>query len=412
MKKLSKFLFVILAVALLFGLATTASAATVASGKCGSNLTWVLTDDGTLTITGTGAMTNFSSSSDVPWNSYRSDIKAVILPDGLTSIGNSAFSWCSKLTTITLPEGLTTIGDQAFYGCESLIKLTISKSVTTIGQYAFLACSNLTEFQVHAENDYFSSEDGVLFNKDKTTLIKYPTNKSDISYSIPEGVTVIGEYAISYSVYPKEITFPESLISIDAHGLMNCDGLTELVFHEGLTTIGYSAFADCDSLTKLTLPKSLKSVGAQVLDWAENFKNIYYNGNETAWKKISIGGDNGLFLGARLHFLNIPDYQLLSLVLKDSNGEELDTIPTGTFYAEATAKKDYDAEPVLIMLVTYTREGKMLQTTFLRAEVPSGSTYSQGCYINNTDGKVGEVKAFLLSSLGNPEPLSEAISVK
>jgi hypothetical protein len=106
-----------------------------------------------------------------------------------------------------------------------------------------------------------------------------------------------------------------------------------------------------------------------------------------------------------------PDYELQSLKLLDSSERELTAIPDGGFYAEARVKKQKDAEPVVILLVAYTADGQMVSTTFLRADVPTGSTYSQGAWFTN-NGNIGEIKAFMLSSLGNPVPLGEAKAVK
>ena len=95
-------------------------AATVVSGTCGENLTWTLTDDGVLTISGTGAMTDYTSTSNAPWYSKRTDIKSAVIESGVTSIGNYAFYNCSSLTSITIPDGVTSIGGGAFEGCSSL----------------------------------------------------------------------------------------------------------------------------------------------------------------------------------------------------------------------------------------------------------------------------------------------------
>ena len=115
------------------------------SGTCGDNLKWALNDSGTLTISGTGAMKNYSESSSVPWYSLRSSIKTVVIGSGVTSIGNIAFSGCSSLTGITIPDSVTSIGIYAFSGCSSLTSITIPDSVTSIGNSAFYNCSSLTD---------------------------------------------------------------------------------------------------------------------------------------------------------------------------------------------------------------------------------------------------------------------------
>ena len=101
-------------------------------------------------------------------------------------------------------------------------------------------------------------------------------------------------------------------------------------------------------------------------------------------------------------------YEVVSLIVRDASGQELDTIPNGGFYAEAQLKKLLDADPVVAVLATYTAEGQLLDTYFMRADVPTGSGYALGAWFGNADGRVGKVSVFLLSSLGNPLPVAEA----
>ena len=117
----------------------------IASGECGDNLTWVLTADGTLTISGSGEMEYYSSSSSVPWNSMRSEILSAVVEPGVTSVGDYAFENCTKLTTVEIPEGVTSIGYAAFENCTSLQSVIIPASVSKISSFAFRDCPNLTD---------------------------------------------------------------------------------------------------------------------------------------------------------------------------------------------------------------------------------------------------------------------------
>ena len=124
----------------------------IASGGCGENLTWVLTGDGTLTISGSGEMENYSGEyqngeyfrTTTPWSGYREQVTAVVVESGVTSIGQCAFGGCSNLTGVTIPEGVTSIGSGAFFSCSSLTSVTIPEGVTSIGSGAFFSCSSLT----------------------------------------------------------------------------------------------------------------------------------------------------------------------------------------------------------------------------------------------------------------------------
>ena len=106
------------------------------SGSCGKNLTWTLDASGILTISGTGAMKNYEERPDVPWSSYDSDITAVVIGNGVTSIGDRSFSWCKRLTSVTIPDSVTTIGQYAFTQC-GITNITIGSGVTSIGADAF-----------------------------------------------------------------------------------------------------------------------------------------------------------------------------------------------------------------------------------------------------------------------------------
>ena len=149
----------------------------VAEGTCGENLTWTLDSEGTLTISGTGAMTDYSNDSKAPWYSSRSSIKSAIISYGVTSIGDYAFYYCNRLTSVTIPDSVTSIGVCAFGSCISLTSVTIPDSVTSIGDSAFWYCSNLT------------------------------------SVTIGSGVTTIGESAF-YACSLTSVTKPDSVTSI------------------------------------------------------------------------------------------------------------------------------------------------------------------------------------------------------
>ncbi|MDR1563032.1 MAG: leucine-rich repeat domain-containing protein [Dysgonamonadaceae bacterium] len=195
------------------------------SGTTGP-LTWNLSN-GTLTISGEGEMPDYDDS--VPWSSYKSSITTVVIGDGVTSIGRDAFYDCIGLTSVTISESVTSIGDWAFYDCSGLTSVTIPNSVTSIGNGAFGSCSALTAIDVSENNTAYASENGVLFNKAKSKLIKYPEGKQDASYNIPNSVTSIGNGAFE-----------------------DCSGLTSVTIGNSVTSIGNAAFSCCRGLTSVT----------------------------------------------------------------------------------------------------------------------------------------------------------------
>ncbi|MBQ7698552.1 MAG: leucine-rich repeat protein [Paludibacteraceae bacterium] len=224
-------------------------------GNLADNLTWSFdTETGVLTIEGTGAMYDYDEYNDVyaPWQDF--EVKQVVLPDGLTTIGNYAFYWSINLTSVDIPEGVTTIGNYAFF-YTGLTSVVIPASVTTIGNYAFaytgltsvvipesvttigegaFAAAYLTTIDVDANNPNYCSVDGVLFNKDKTTLILYPIDNSRTTYSIPNSVTKIGTYAFFGCYNLTSIVIPASVTSIGKYAFSGCYGL-ETIYDYAVT---------------------------------------------------------------------------------------------------------------------------------------------------------------------------------
>ena len=220
----------------------------VASGTCGDNLTWKLDDEGTLTISGKGAMTEWVNSDSAPWKTYSNTINKVVIQPGVTSIGGHAFSKCKNLTSITIPEGVTSIGSDAFSGCSSLTSITIPEGVTSIGEYAFYACENLTSITIPEGVTSIGSD-------------AFSGCSSLTSITIPEGVTSIGEYAFYACENLKSITIPKSVTSIGNYAFGGCSSLTSITIPEGVTSIEGGVFYKCSSLTSITIPESVTSIG-------------------------------------------------------------------------------------------------------------------------------------------------------
>ena len=239
------------------------------------------------------------------WAFYRCTLLAsVTIGNSVTSIGDEAFDGCTSLTNIVIPDSVTSVGSSAFSECTSLASVTIGNSVTSIGSNAFYYCNSLTEIKVAEDNKNYSSEEGVLFNKDKTEIIKYPEGKTDNSYTIPTSVTSIGRDAFlackslasmtignnvtsigSWAFYRctllASVTIGNSVTSIGDWAFYNCASLTSIEIPNSVTSIGWDAFKDCKSLTKLYIPKTIIQMGKDIVD-GDNDINVYVTSNSYA----------------------------------------------------------------------------------------------------------------------------------
>ena len=180
-----------------------------------------------------------------------SSLTSVTIPNSVTSIESSVFYDCSSLTSVTIPNSVTSIGYRAFYGCSSLTSITIPNSVTSIGYYAFCNCSSLRSINVDSNNPNYSSVDGVLFNKDKTTLGAYPGGKQG-AYTIPNSVTSIGEYAFSGCSSLTSVTIGNSVTSIGGYAFGECESLKTVVLGSSVKVLEAAAFAYCSSIETIT----------------------------------------------------------------------------------------------------------------------------------------------------------------
>ena len=174
-----------------------------------------------------------------------------------------------SLTTADIPASVTYsgttysvtgIGSLAFYGCSGLTSVTIPNSVTSIGVYAFFSCSGLTSFSVAGDNSNYCSKEGVLFNKQQTTLIQYPARKQG-EYVIPNSVTSIVDYAFYGCSGLTSLTIPNSITSIVDNAFTGCSSLTSITIPNSITSIGNEAFGGCSSLTSITIPNSVTNIG-------------------------------------------------------------------------------------------------------------------------------------------------------
>jgi hypothetical protein len=310
----------------------------IASGMTGECI-WALTgvpENYTLTVSGNGAMGNHGYQS-TPWYQYRDDIKNAVIQDGVTTIGDWAFSQCYGLTSVIIPNSVTTIGDYAFYDCSSLTTVSIPNSVTYIDGSAFAFCSDLTAINADLANTQYCSENGVLFNKDKTTLVAYPGGKTGNSYVIPNSVTSIGDYAFYYCSGLISVTIPNSVTAIGEHAFSGCSGLTSVTIGNSVTTIGDRAFVDCSGLTTVTIPNSVTAIGNYAFASCSSLTSVTIGNSVT-----TIGNDAFYYCRGLTSVTNLnPVPQTIS-----SDVFYYSNISVCTLKVPASAVNDYKAAPV------------------------------------------------------------------
>ena len=222
------------------------------SGTCGEQATWELYQDGTLYIKGSGAMQDYNwnynettkiVTTGAPWHdSHSASVKKLVVEDGITSIGNDAFSDCESLVSAELAEGITSIGDGAFTGCYDLEKINIPNSVTSIGYDAFDSCWTLP------------------------------------SLELPSGLSKLESSAVSFTAI-KELTVPHGVKVVDSYLAAYNDNLTTVTLEEGVEEIWHRAFWGCEKLNNITIPRSVKKIEGEAFLECTSLKSVTISKN-------------------------------------------------------------------------------------------------------------------------------------
>jgi len=222
------------------------------------------------------------------------NLTSVTIGNSINSIGDRAFEACTNLTSLNIPNSVISIGMGAFEGCSSLTSVTIPNSVTSIGYYAFFDCTSLTAINVGAGNTAYSSQDGVLYNKDKTVLNTYPAGKKENTFIIPNSVTSIGNRAFGSCINLTSVTIGNNVTSIDGGVFSYCTSLTSVTIPDSVTNIDGGAFSYCTSLTSVTIPNSVTNIGQGAFESCSNLTSVIIGNSVTGIRNSAFRGCTSL----------------------------------------------------------------------------------------------------------------------
>ena len=297
----------------------------VASGKCGDDITWQLDEAGTLTISGTGEMYNYYGGYG-PWDESKQSVKQIIIGEGVKSIGERAFCYCSELESVSLPDSIVEINEEAFYSCGELKSIVIPDQVESIADQTFGRCYNLVD-----------------------------------------------------------IRLPSQLSSIGWQSFMWCSNLKNIVIPDNVTTIGTSAFKDCHSLSDVSLPNSILNIEGMAFYNCFGLSDIYYSGSRSQWDNVNVDLDgNEYFTDATIHFDNSYNWTSPSnLKVYDNTNPAVTTGTENSAPVKAVAAQSTDSESQ-VKTSSFSDLQSGVQYVFVAVRNPDAEeyfAYDNLCYI-------------------------------
>ncbi len=300
------------------------------SGTCGTNLTWTLYNDGELIVKGTGAMTDWVDSRDVPWKSVRSSIKKVTIKQGVTTIGEQAFKLCSNLTKVNLSNTVVTLREGSFVECDALVEVTLPESVTSIEGGVFGSCDNLKKVTILSRTTTFGSYPSfsnlsssfAIYGYYGSTAQSYaqrcgidfvPLDYGDVvdggncgtnltwklydnGALVISGTGKMTNWAyftsapwFSQSSSVKSITIANGVTSIGDYAFVFCDNLPHMTIPDSVTSIGKGAFSQCTKLESITIPAGVTTIGEDAFDLCWNLSKFTVNKGNKYFSNDSYG---------------------------------------------------------------------------------------------------------------------------
>lgn len=287
----------------------------IGSGTLAGGITWKLVNSGTLTISGSGAMPDYGAAADRPWNAYASQIRKVVIANGVTSIGSCAF-WNCGVLSVEIPSGVTTIGNSAFRG-SSLISVSIPSSVRTVGDSAFDGCRNLSSVTVSEGVETINQN--AFHGCTGLKSIALPASIGEVGaaafaecgeltsavFAAGGRQVKLGDNLFTRCYKLTDVTLPQSIDRIGAEMFLNCLWLTEAEIPQGAESIGDRAFAS-SGLASVIIPDSVTTIGTAAFS-ACPLADIYFTGTEAQWNGIGKLGDTASAVSkATIHYEYVP----------------------------------------------------------------------------------------------------------
>ena len=395
-------------------------------GACGDNVTWRLSADGTLTISGQGRINDYDNEDNpMPWEICRQYIKSVVIKSGVSGIGDYAFFYCDAMTSVTIPNTVTEIGDAVFCFCDALTSVTIPDSVTAIGNYAFQDCTGLTGVTI--PKSVAKIEMAVFQRCTSLTSVTIPGSVTSIggiafrgctslkNVNIPSSVTTIDGGAFSGCTSLTSVTIPNSVTAIYGNAFSGCTSLTSLTIPDSVTTIGSGAFKDCSALTEIKLSSALKDIKPETFfncvklssvtipkrvcyiyqdafRSCDSLADVYYGGTAADWAKITMEDGNGDLTNAALHCAAVPAAPVVKIGNSAASGKPVLTwnaVPGATSYKvyRATSKSGTYSLLGTVTTTSYTNTGAKEGTTYYY-KVKAANGAGESAYSNVVSGKV------------------------
>jgi hypothetical protein len=349
-------------------------------------------------------------------------LEEITIPAAVASIGDGFFAYCAALkainvdsannayasdhgvlfnkaktallsyppgkqgTSYTVPSGVVSVGENAFSGSVNLLAIHLSADVAAVADWVFNYCARLEEIDVDAANNAYASENGVLFNKDKTALIAYPASKSGNAFAVPDGVRVIAAAAFHGCAALTEITLPQGLIEIGESAFAMCEGIGTIAIPEGVTALKKNTFMECANLRTVQVPASVLSFGWEVFADCHGSMRIFgYSGSQA----------EAYALENEIRFMPLePNFIITTPKAKFAGGAIVAEVNTNI---NVTAQR--------VQFAVYDTAGKLLGYQTASETLPSKRFSAEFENIPQESAKY--IKVFIWKSLENMIPISD-----